>query len=96
MASIEEKVEDHFKGILDSYHIAHYGKTEEINSSITRALKEAASKSGGEGPNYPDIQILLENMTSRRIPVMIEAKGSKGKLEKLTPSGDIELVSGGG
>lgn len=26
---------------------------------------------------------------------MIEAKGTKGKLEKLTPGGDIELVSGG-
>lgn len=26
---------------------------------------------------------------------MIEAKGAKGKLEKLTPGGDIELVSGG-
>ena len=47
-----------------------------------QALKSAISKSGGSGNNYPDIQILLENNTRRNIPVMIEAKGSKNKLEK--------------
>lgn len=95
MASIEEKVEEHFKALLDDLEIRHFGKTEEINSSITKALKEADSKSGGSGVNYPDIQLLLQNKTRRDIPVMIEAKGTKGKLEKLTPGGDIELVSGG-
>ena len=93
--SIEEKVEEHFKSLLDDYGIRHFGKTEEINSSITKALREADSKSGGSGVNYPDIQLLLQNKTRRDIPVMIEAKGTKGKLEKLTPDGDIELVSGG-
>lgn len=93
--SIEEKVEEHFKSLLDDYGIRHFGKTEEINSSITKALREADSKSGGSGMNYPDIQLLLQNKTRRDIPVMIEAKGTKGKLEKLTPDGDIELVSGG-
>lgn len=95
MASIEEKVEEHFKAILDAFNIRHYGKTEEINGSITRALRKADSKSGGSGANYPDIQLLLQNKTSRYIPVMIEAKGTKNKLEKLTQDGDIELVSSG-
>ena len=95
MASIEEKVEEHFKALLDSLNIRHFGKTEEINGSITKALKVADSKSGGSGVNYPDIQLLLQNKTRRDIPVMIEAKGTKGKLEKLTPEGDIELASGG-
>ena len=95
MPSIEEKVEDHFKSVLDGYKIRHFGKNEEINSSIARALREAESKSGGPGMNYPDIQLLLENKTRRDIPVMIEAKGSKGKIEKLTPEGAIELVSKG-
>ncbi len=54
MASIEEKVEEHFKALLDDLEIRHFGKTEEINSSITKALKEADSKSGGSGVNYPD------------------------------------------
>lgn len=95
MASIEEKVEDYYKGILDSHEIKHYGKTEKINDSITEAMKKSDSKSGGTGSNFPDIQVMLENSTRRNIPVMIEAKGSKNKLEKLTPSGDIEIISNG-
>ena len=93
MRSIEEKVEEHFKKILDNYAIRHYGKTEEINPTITKALKDSNSKSGGTGNNFPDIQVLFENKHARRIPIMIEAKGDKGKLEKLTKEGLIEGVT---
>jgi len=93
MKSIEEKVEEHFKKILDDYKIRHYGKTEEINKIITEALKNSVSKSGGNGNNYPDIQILFENNYARRIPIMIEAKGEKGKLEKLTKDDMVEGVT---
>lgn len=96
MASAEEKVEEYYKAQLDELNIRHYGKTEEINSSISKALKEADSKSGGSGNNYPDIQLLLQNSTRRDIPVMIEAKGTKNKLEKLSKDGVIELKSEGG
>ena len=95
MASIEEKVEEYVKSILDDLGIRHFGKTEEINSAITNALRNSSSKSGGSGTNYPDIQLLLENKNRRDIPVMIEIKGKKGKLEKLTSTGDIELKSNG-
>ena len=95
MGSIEEKVEEHYKALLDELEIRHFGKTEEINGSITKALRAAESKSGGSGANFPDIQLLLQNRSRRDIPVMIEAKGSKNRLEKLTRDGDIELVSGG-
>lgn len=95
MASIEEKVEEHYKALLDDLGIRHFGKTEEINSAITKALKDADSKSGGSGANYPDIRLLLQNKTRRDIPVMIEAKGSKNKLEKRTTDGEIELISNG-
>ncbi len=95
MASIEEKVEDYFKAILDGWGIRHFAKTEKINSSIARALSDSDSKSGGQGMNYPDIQILLQNKSRRDIPVMVEAKGSKGKLEKLTKEKTIELKSDG-
>lgn len=95
MPSVEEKVEEHFKKILDRYKIRHYGKTEVVNQAIADALMAADSKSGGSGKNYPDIKVLLEDGYSRRIPVMIEAKGKKNKLEKLTKTGDIELVSSG-
>lgn len=95
MASIEEKVEEHYKALLDDLGVRHFGKTEEINSAITKALKDADSKSGGSGANYPDIRLLLQNKTRRDIPVMIEAKGSKNKLEKRTTDGEIELISNG-
>lgn len=89
MTSIEEKVEEQYKSLLNSLGIRHFGKTEVINPNITNALKNADSKSGGSGNNYPDIQLFVENATRRGIPVMIEAKGSKGKLEKLAKDGSI-------
>ena len=89
MASIEEKVEEQYKSLLDSLGIRHYGKTEKINPNITNALKNADSKSGGSGNNYPDIQLIVNNTIGRYIPVMIEVKGSKGKLEKLAKDGSI-------
>lgn len=89
MASIEEKVEDLYKRELDDLGVKRYGKTEAINPEIKAALEAADSKSGGSGGNFPDIQCLLDNGRSRRIPVMMEAKGSKGKLEKLVRDGSI-------
>ena len=93
MASIEEKVEEQYKSLLDNLVIRHYGKTEKINPYITNALKNADSKSGGSGSNYPDIQLIINNTTGRYIPVMIEAKGSKGKLEKLAKDGTIDGIT---
>ena len=83
MTSIEEKVEDFFKKRLDQLKIKRYTKTESINRQIKEALKNAESKTGGKGGNYPDIQILLDDHKGRTIPVMIEVKGRKNKLEKL-------------
>lgn len=95
MSSVEENVEQYYKNKLDNLGIRHYSKTEKINKSIDDALKNADSKSGNKGNNYPDIKLLLEDKHRRNIPVMIEAKGSKGKLEKLTKDGHIELISNG-
>lgn len=91
--SIEEKVEEIFKKQLDRFGINHFTKTESINSSIDDALKNSVSKSGGKGNNYPDIKVLIETSKMRRIPVMIEAKGTEGKLVKFTKSGEIELIT---
>lgn len=89
--SAEEKVEEYYKSILDSLGVRHYGKTEKINESIAQALKDADSKSGGSGNNFPDIQLYLEDGYGRGIPVMIEAKGSKGKLVKLdAKTGEVD------
>lgn len=91
--SAEEKVEDFFKKQLDSYQVKYYTKTESINDDIDEALKNAPSKSGGSGTNYPDIKVLIETKTMRRIPVMIEVKGTAGHFIKLDREGNIELVT---
>lgn len=90
--SIEEKVEEYYKNYLDKLGITHYGKTQAdlISPSIAKALADAPSKSGGKGKNFPDIMLMLNiPKVNRHIPVMIEAKGSKNKLEKLNKDGEI-------
>lgn len=88
----EEIVEDFFKSQLNNLNIKYFTKTEPINNDIDNALKTAPSKSGGNGCNFPDIKILIETKTMRRIPVMIEAKGAEGDLIKFDKKGNIELV----
>ena len=80
ISSIEERVEDIAKKQLSS--IKYYTKTDFINDEIKTALEKAPSKSGGEGTNYPDIKVLIETKSLRRIPVMIEVKGKIGDLIK--------------
>ncbi len=91
--SIEEKIEDLFKKQLDSYQVKYYTKTETINTDIDEALRNAPSKSGGSGNSYPDIKVLIETKTMRRIPVMIETKGTNGHFIKFDKEGNIELVT---
>ena len=91
--SVEEKVEDYYKALLDKLDVKRYEKTQGINSEINNALSNASSKSGGSGKNFPDIQLLLVNGHLRRNPVMIEVKGSKHKLEKLDTDGRIVQVT---
>lgn len=90
VSSIEEQIEDLAKKQLVG--VKYYTKTETINSEIEAALKTAPSKSGGSGLNIPDIKLFLETKQMRRIPVMIEVKGKKGSLAKLSISGDVENI----
>lgn len=87
--SIEEFVEDWAKNQLTEHNQRYYTKTESINPEIDSALSKAPSKQGGNGGNYPDIRCILEQ-GSRRIPVMIEVKGSQGDLIKLDANGQVE------
>lgn len=89
MASIEERIEDSIKQQLVNFGISYYTKTESIDSEIDSALAKYPSKSGGSGKNYPDIKLFLKTDELRKIPVMIEVKGIKGKLEKLK-NGEVE------
>lgn len=70
MASIEEKVEEYYKAELDNLEIRHYGKTEKVNNSISNALKNADSKSGGSGNNFPGIQFKSENIGKYRSHIL--------------------------
>lgn len=86
MASIEEQVEGIAKKQLTDIKQKYFYKTESINTEIDNALKVAPSKRGGDGKNYPDIRLLLDN----KIPVMIEVKGTKGALVKYNDLGEID------
>ncbi len=86
--SIEEQVEDWGKKQLGK--TKYYTKTESINTEIETALKTAPSKTGGKGTNYPDIKLFIETKTLRKIPVMIEVKGTEGSLVKFNSDGDID------
>lgn len=86
--SVEEQVEDLCKKQLKS--IKYYTKTEFINDEIEKALKEAPSKAGGKGSNYPDIKLFIETKSCKSIPVMIEVKGKKGDLIKTSLLGEID------
>jgi len=91
--SVEERVEDLFKEQLKEYGIKYYTKTENVNQAIDNALKTSESKSGGNGNNYPDIKVLIETSKMRRIPVMIEIKGTKNKLISLDKNNEIKMTT---
>ncbi len=86
--SIEERVEDWCKQQFKGQK--YYTKTESINPEIEDALCKAPSKKGGSGTNYPDIKCFIETEQMRRIPVMIEVKGTKGDFVKLDANGNID------
>ena len=88
VSSIEEQVEDLCKKQLGK--IKYYTKTESINEEIEKALKEAPSKSGGGGTNYPDIKLFIETKECKSIPVMVEVKGKKGDFIKINALGEID------
>ena len=92
MSSIEEQIEDIAKKQLDSVNVKYFTKTESINSEIDEALQKAPSKSGGDGSNYPDIKLFLQTSKGRKIPIMIEAKGTKGSFVKYNDFQEIDNV----
>lgn len=86
--SIEERVEDWCKQQFKGQK--YYTKTESINPEIEEALRKAPSKKGGTGTNFPDIKCFIQTAAMRRIPVMIEVKGTKGDFIKKDGNGNID------
>ncbi|MBR2261862.1 MAG: N-6 DNA methylase [Paludibacteraceae bacterium] len=87
--SIEEKIEDIAKQQLNDFKVKYYTKTEDINTEIDEALKNAPSKSGGIGANFPDIKCFVD-YKGRKLPIMIEVKGREEYLEKLNDLGEVD------
>lgn len=87
--SIEEKIEDIAKQQLKEFKVEYYTKTASINTEIDEALKNAPSKNGGVGANFPDIKCFID-YKGRKLPVMIEIKGRKEDLEKLNDLGEVD------
>lgn len=89
--SVEELVEDRAKRWLDDCQVSYYAKNEELNAEIGAALHEFPSKKGGQGGNFPDIQVMIEPIKGLYLPVMIEVKGSPGALVKRDEAGRMVL-----
>lgn len=90
--SIEPEVEQRANELLKSNGVNCIDKNKSINDDIESALSSALSKQGGTGGNKPDIQFLAE-LSYKRLPVMIEAKGMEGKLVKLASDGSVEQIT---
>lgn len=90
-SSIEPEVENRANRLLADNGVKCTDKNKSINDDIEKALSKAVSKQGGNGGNKPDIQFLAE-VGVKRIPVMIEAKGTEGKLLKTGDDGTIEQL----
>lgn len=65
-------------------------ENETADKLIDESLKNSPSKSGGTGGGRPDYTIIVSD-GDKTIPVLIEYKGSKGKLEKIDKQGLIIL-----
>lgn len=87
--SIEEQVEDWCKRQFANPS-DYYTKTDSINPEIEEALRKAPSKEGGSGTNFPDVKSFIVTNSLRRIPVMIEVKGTKGNFAKLNNVGEVD------
>lgn len=81
--SIEPNIADLANGWLKSYKLDYKLEQENLNSEIDKALKEYESKGGGKGGNRPDAKLLIKDKNLNHYPILIEYKGTKGKLEKL-------------
>lgn len=94
--SIEEQIETAAKSELIAVGRHPYTKTEDINPEIAQALSAAQSKGGGSGNNYPDIKLFITSPAGRKIPVMIEVKGTEGDFVKYDELGGISMSDASG
>lgn len=87
--SVEPQIADLAHGWLRQYKLTYYIEQDAPNTEIKNALLEYESKQGGSGGNRPDCNLLLQDNSGERWPVLIEYKGYKDKLVKLDTEGHV-------
>lgn len=89
--SIEPIIADLVNGWLKSYKLDYKLEQESLNNEIDTALNEYYSKNGGKGGNRPDVKLLIQDKTTlKQYPILIEYKGYKDKLVKLSSNGQVD------
>ncbi|GGD46917.1 hypothetical protein GCM10012288_21460 [Malaciobacter pacificus] len=88
--SVEPNIADLANGWLKSYGLDYKLEQESLNSEIDKALNDYYSKNGGAGGNRPDAKLLLQDKALNFYPILIEYKGYKDKLVKLSADEQVE------
>ncbi|MGT2925888.1 N-6 DNA methylase [Streptococcus cuniculipharyngis] len=88
--SVEPNIADLVNSWLKNYQLDYKLEQETLNTEIDKALNDYHSKSGGKGGNRPDAKLLLQDEQGNYFPVLIEYKGYKDKLVKLTTTGEVD------
>lgn len=84
MASIEPLVADWASEQISQLGWDRRGPEQiSVNTQIDNSLKSNPSKQGGAGGGRPDYTIIISN-GNQTVPVIIEYKGTKNKLERLS------------
>ena len=87
MQSVEPDVALWANGALQAYGLSPKLEQAPLNAEIDGALDDYFSKNGGAGGNRPDAKLLLRDASAQDWPILIEYKGHKDRLVKLSPDG---------
>ncbi|HHR6142531.1 TPA: N-6 DNA methylase [Providencia alcalifaciens] len=90
LQSVEPNIADLANGWLKSYNLDYKLEQNPLNNEIDKALNDYFSKNGGVGGNRPDVKLLLKDQQGNAYPILIEYKGYKDKLVKLSIDGIVD------